>query len=114
MTIEQFIAKLNTAPESIQFNDTITLIDAHYEFTPTRFQNGELTSEAGQNSGSCKIFSFAKLHHLAEMQTLICFGDYYRIDVLQHPVANDHQNIRNFIKYGWSGINFNGDALSAK
>lgn len=114
MTIEQFIARLNTAPESIQFNETITVIDAHYEFTPARFQNGKLTSEAGQNSGSCKIFSFAKLHHLTEMQTLTCFGDYYRIDVLQHPDAQDHQNIRNFMQFGWSGITFEGNALSKK
>lgn len=113
MPLEQFIANLNTTPESIQFGDTIALIDALYEFSPTRFQNGELSSDAGQNSGSCKIFSFAKLHNLSELQTLACFGDYYRIDVLQYPSANDHQNIRNFMKTGWAGIHFHGDALKA-
>ena len=38
-------------------------------------------------------------------------GDYYRVDVLQHPDATDHQNIRQFIQYGWAGITFEGCAL---
>jgi hypothetical protein len=114
MTINAFIAKLNTAPETIQFNDTIATIDAHYEFTPTAFQNGTIKNEAGQNSGSCKLFSFAKLQGLSEPQTLACFGDYYRVDVVQHPDAQDHQNIRNFIQFGWSGIVFESSALRKK
>jgi len=114
MQIDQFIAQLNNNPESIHFKDTITLIDSYYDFTPTAFQNGELQNAAGQNSGSCKLFSFAQLHHLDAQQTLVCFGDYYRIDVLQHPEATDHQNIRNFIKFGWDGIRFESKALTAK
>lgn len=114
MTIQEFIEKLTTAPTSIDFKETIAVIDAHYDFTPTGFQNGELKNEAGQNSGSCKLFSFAQLSGLNQQQTLDCFGDYYRIDVLQHPTATDHQNIRNFMKYGWQGISFNGTALSRK
>ncbi len=112
MTIDEFIAKLNATPESIDFKETIAVIEAHYRFTPTEFQNGELHNQAGQNTGSCKLFSFAQQLGLTEEQTLNCFGSYYRFDVLQHPDANDHQNIRNFIKYGWPGIHFNGCALS--
>lgn len=114
MTIEEFIAKLNKSPNIIDFKETITIIEANYNFVPTEFQNGELKNEAGQNSGSCKLFSFAQKHGFSQEQTLQCFGDYYRIDVLQHPAATDHQNIRNFIKYGWQGISFNGVALSPK
>jgi UDP-2,3-diacylglucosamine pyrophosphatase LpxH len=114
MTLNTFFATLNSAPDTIQFSDTIAVIEAHYEFTPTAFQNGSIKNEAGQNSGSCKLFSFAKLHELTEQKTLACFGDYYRVDVLQHPDAQDHQNIRNFMQYGWSGIQFDNQALTKK
>lgn len=114
MTIDAFITKLNSTPDSIQFGDTIAVIDTHYAFTPSAFQNGALKNEAGQNSGSCKLFSFAKLQGLNEAQTLTCFGDYYRVDVLQYPDAQDHQNIRNFIQFGWSGIAFENDPLCKK
>jgi len=112
MQIQDFLHKLTTSPNSIQFNDTIATIDANYQFTPTHFRNGDQINEAGQNSGSCKLFSFAKLQKLDEAQTLACFGDYYRVDVLQHPTASDHQNIRNFMQYGWAGIHFDGSVLT--
>lgn len=114
MSIDTFIERINSNPDSIHFTDTITVIEENYEFTPTAFQNGLIKNEAGQNSGSCKLFSFAKLQNLTEAQTLVCFGDYYRVDVLQHPDAQDHQNIRNFMQFGWSGIQFEGSALSKK
>jgi hypothetical protein len=114
MSIDAFIEKINSTPNSIQFTDAIAIIEEHYEFTPTAFQNGLLKNDAGQNSGSCKLFSFAKLHSLTETQTLECFGDYYRVDVLQHPDAQDHQNIRNFMQFGWGGIAFEGNALRKK
>ncbi len=112
--MKQFLQKLEASPGSIAFSDTIATIDANYEFTPTAFNNGELHNEAGQNNGSCKIFSFAKLHMLTEEQTLHCFGAYYREDVLKHPEGTDHQNIRNFMKTGWEGISFQDNALALK
>lgn len=114
MNIDAFIEKINSTPDCIQFVEAIAVIEEHYEFTPTAFQNGLLKNDAGQNSGSCKLFSFAQLHKLTEAQTLVCFGDYYRVDVLQHPDAQDHQNIRNFMQFGWSGITFEGHALNKK
>jgi hypothetical protein len=114
MELNIFLQHLNDTPDSIAFSDTIALIDALYDFTPTAFTNGTLRSEAGQNNGSCKIFSFAKLQQLAPQQTLHCFGDYYRKDVLDNPSGTDHQNIRNFMKNGWAGISFEGNALTAK
>jgi hypothetical protein len=114
MTIIAFVDKLNKTPELVQFPETISLIEDHYDFIPTAFKNGSTTNEAGQNSGSCKVFSFAKLQGLSVEQTLHCFGDFYRVDVLQHPDAEDHQNIRNFIKHGWEGIVFDAPALQLK
>lgn len=114
MNLNDFLKKMNDAPDSICFNDTIALIDAHYDFTPTAFTNGATRNEAGQNNGSCKLFSFARLHGLSPQQTLTCFGDYYRKDVLGNPNGTDHANIRNFMKSGWEGIAFEGEALKLK
>lgn len=114
MQLDAFFTKLKQTPEQVSFADTIATVDANYEFTPTAFRNGELENSAGQNSGSCKLLSLAKLHNLSAEQTLHCFGDYYRTDVLQHPDATDHQNIRNFIRYGWDGVKFENSALIKK
>ena len=105
---------LKNNPAQISFNEVINLIDENYIFTPTKFNNGEITNEANQNNGSCKVFSFAKLNHLSKDETLSLFGDFYRKDVLENPNNEDHQNIRNFIKFGWEGISFEGEALSKK
>lgn len=112
MLLTKFLTTLVNNPLDITFVDTISVIDANYTFTETAFRNGELQNEASQNSGSCKLFSFAQLHELTKEQTLQCFGDYYRIDVLQNPIANNHQNIRNFMQFGWEGIEFSERALS--
>jgi len=69
-------------------------------------------NSAGTNEGSCKIFAFALIHQLSEQQTLNLFGDYYRIDVLTDPNGSGHQNIRNFIRDGWQGIDFKNVALT--
>ena len=112
MDFNAFLNQVKNQPETITFADTMAVVDTYYKFKPSAFRNGELANAAGQNSGSCKLFSFAKLHGLTEQQTLQCFGDYYRVDVLQHPHANDHQNIRNFMRFGWQGIEFETAALA--
>lgn len=114
MELNDFLRRLNDAPDSIAFVDTIAVVDALYDFTPTAFRNGDQFNEAGQNNGSCKLFSFALLQGLSQQQTLHCFGAYYRDDVLNHPDGSDHQNIRNFIKTSWDGIAFDGTALTPK
>jgi HopJ type III effector protein len=114
MELNTFLQKLKNTPDSIAFSDTMAVIEALYEFKPTAFKNGELMNEQGQNSGSCKLFAFAQLQGLSPQQTLACFGAYYRDDVLKHPDASDHQNIRNFMKTAWSGIHFNGHPLTHK
>ena len=105
------LEKIKNNPEQTDFAELIAYIDQNYAFSPTRFVNGEAVNEAGQNNGSCKVFSYAKMHGLDAQQTLHCFGDYYRKDVLSNPEGTDHQNIRNFIKFGWEGVKFEGEAL---
>ncbi len=113
-TINIFIEKLKKTPETISFPETIAVIEENYNFTPTAFQNGTQANGVGENSGSCKLFSFAKLQNLSKEETLACFGSYYNEDVLKNPDASDHQNIRNFIKTGWEGIQFENNSLTPK
>ncbi|KJY84688.1 type III effector [Vibrio galatheae] len=114
MDLKLFLGNLTQSPSSIEFEDTMAVIDANYDFTPTAFVNGETLNDANQNNGSCKIFAFALLNQLAPSETLACFGKFYREDVLGHPEGQDHANIRNFIQFGWQGIRFQGEALAAK
>ena len=114
MSLSTFLQRLRETPEQIEFADTIALIEQHYDYTPTAFRNGEVDNAAGQNGGSCKIFAFAQLQALSEQDTLACFGRYYREDVLQHADASDHQNIRNFMRSGWKGVVFEGEALKPR
>jgi len=111
MKTQDFLQKINQQPEEVVFADTMAVIEANYSFVPTTFKNGDTVNETGQNSGSCKLFTFADLQNLSKEQTLICFGEYYRNDVLKNPEGTDHQNIRNFMKYAWAGISFEGKAL---
>jgi hypothetical protein len=108
------LEKIKTKPEEITFQEVISFIDNQYDFNSVKFKNGNLTNEIGQNLGSCKIFSFAKINNLTQLETLFCFGDFYRKDVLNNPEGSDHQNIRNFIVSGWECIFFEGIALIAK
>ena len=117
-TLDQLVTQIKTNTEKVEFQDVITIIEEYYFYRPTQFKNGTgndcIINKAGENEGSCKIFSFAKIHNLNEGQTLQCFGQYYRDDVLKHPEKSDHSNIRSFIKYGWRGITFEGSALTFK
>jgi hypothetical protein len=111
--LEHFFIQLSTEPETISFEQSIALIDSLYHFTPTAFKNGELYNAATENNAACKILAFGLLHQLSEPQTLHLFGDYYRA-VLDSPKAQDHQNIRNFIRTGWDGVAFEHLALQEK
>ncbi len=115
--LDQLLSAIRSAQE-IEFAQVMSVIEDYYEYQPVRFVNGEgenqQVNEAGQNAGSCKLFAFARMHDLNEAQTLSLFGAYYRQDVLENPEGEDHQNIRNFIKTGWLGINFDGQPLTVK
>jgi len=114
MDIATFKNKLKTTPESIAFSETMEVIDLYYTFTPTAFKNGTLENAEGQNSGSCKLFAFAIAEGLSKAETLACFGAFYFDEVLKEPNGEGHQNIRNFIKTGFEGLQFKGSPLSKK
>ena len=116
MSLASFLEKIHNNI-LVSFDETIAVITENYHYQATEFSNGlnedTLVNKAGTNEGSCKIFAFAKIHQLDQQQTLDLFGDYYRLDVLNDPEGSGHQNIRNFMKYGWEGICFKGEALTA-
>jgi hypothetical protein len=114
MTLDDFLERLITQPESIEFEQTMQVIEESYDFQPTAFTNDSNINEKGTNEGSCKIFAFAELNNLDNNQTLNCFGKYYREDVLLHPENNDHGNIRQFMKTGLDAIEFENPALTKK
>ena len=99
--------------QKVSFDQTMAIINKHYDYTPTSFTNGlgqnSANNAAGTNEGSCKIFAFAQLNQLDQQQTLKLFGDFYHQDVLNDPKGSSHQNIRNFMQYGWEGIQFNSE-----
>lgn len=117
LSVESLLARLRQVPDTVSFDEVIAIINATYHYTPTLFTNGigeyKLVNEAGKNEGSCKIFAFGCLQGLTPSQTLACFGQFYR-DVLANPHGSDHANIRTFMQYGWDGIAFDGEVLTAR
>lgn len=115
MTLTELLAGLQA--ERYDFEDVQTYILAHYDYTPTAFDNGlgddRARNAAGQNEGSCRLFAFALLEGLNEEDTLRCFGRHYR-QVLANPTGQDHANIRQFMQHGWDGIRFDAIALMAR
>jgi vacuolar-type H+-ATPase subunit B/Vma2 len=109
--ISELIQQLKSNSRS--FKEVIEFIETHYQHQPTAFKNGEAYNEATQNQGSAKVFSFAQLHNLGKEDTLHLFAEHYQ-SVLNTPDGTDHQNIRQFMKHGWEGIVFEGQALVAK
>jgi hypothetical protein len=115
MSIEQFITQLRQQPDAITFKQTIEVITQNFNYAPTQFSNGpDIINEAGSNEGSCKIFAFAQHNQLNQDETLACFGEIYRDEVLALPEADNHGNIRAFMATGWDGIKFESAALSQK
>lgn len=96
-----------------KFADVIAYIESRYTHTPTAFKNGQQSNAATENQGSAKVFTFAQLNGLNQADTLSLFAEHYAA-VKATPNATDHQNIRQFMLSGWEGINFEGQALTAK
>jgi hypothetical protein len=117
LSLYDFLAKVKSG-QPVAFRETMEIIAAHYHYRPTGFRNGvgadRVDNEAGLNEGSCKTFSFACKHGLSEPETLALFGEYYRDEVLPRPEGQGHRNIRAFMKYGWAGIEFEGEALAER
>jgi hypothetical protein len=97
----------------INFTAVLEFIEKDYQHQPTAFKNGVVYNEATQNQGSAKVFAFAQLHQLSAADTLNLFAEHYQ-SVLADPEGTNHQNIRQFMVHGWSGIKFEGQALLKK
>lgn len=108
---QDLLAQLDAG--TANFADVITYIETRYTQTPTAFKNGAQQNAETENQGSAKVFAFAQLQQLNEQQTLALFAEHYQ-NVLAHPEATDHQNIRQFMQHGWAGIEFSGNALTLK
>ncbi|HET8729697.1 MAG TPA: HopJ type III effector protein [Moraxellaceae bacterium] len=113
MTLPELLERLRRS--DADFEDAIAYVNAHYDYTPTRFTNGlggdAVVNEAGKNEGSCRLFALARVAGLSASDTVHLFGRFYREDVLKHPDGSDHANIRRFLRDGWAGIRFDGEAL---
>ncbi|GAA4104132.1 HopJ type III effector protein [Mucilaginibacter panaciglaebae] len=99
--------------KSLLFKDVIEFIEVRYQHQPTAFKNGDAINESTQNQGSARVFAFAQLNNLSAADTLLLFAEHYQ-SVLDNPGGTDHQNIRQFMAHGWSGIAFEKQALIAK
>jgi hypothetical protein len=111
---EVFNANLEMDGDSVTFETVIELIDKYYEPQLLEFRNGDMLNKQGENEASAKILSYAALSELDKDTTLKLWGQYYR-EVVKDPHGDSHQNIRNFMKYGWEGVPFeNGIAVTKK
>ena len=98
---------------NVVFAQVIAFIDTYYDHLPTAFRNGDAVNMATENQGSAKVLFFGQLNGLSREETLALFAEHY-YSVLNDPSGNDHRNIRQFIKNGWSGVSFQGHALRMK
>ncbi|NOQ36000.1 MAG: type III effector [Methylococcaceae bacterium] len=116
MTLETFINHIKNN-QTVKFDETMSVIADNYHYQATEFSNGlgddKVVNQAGTNEGSCKTFAFAQQQQLNPAQTLSLFGEHYQ-SVLDEPAGSSHQNIRNFMKYGWKGIVFQKEVLTEK
>ena len=118
MSLDDLIQQIKNRPNTVEFEQVMAVIDACYDYTESAFSNGvgddRLENAAGENAGSCRIFAFAQINGLNQSETLVCFGRYFREDVIGHPEGCDHANIRTFMRHGWQGIRFEKTVLVAK
>jgi len=105
------------ASNTVEFSETLALVEKWYELTPSAFTNGEgdtqVNNAQGTNEGSLKVFALSRLNGFTPEQALACFGEHFR-DVQNTLEGVDHQNIRQFMIHGWSGIQFAQAPLKLK
>ena len=118
MSLDDLIQQIKNRPNTVEFDQVMAVIDACYDYSESAFSNGlgdeRVDNAAGENAGSCRIFAFAQINGLNQSETLVCFGKYFREDVIAHPEGSDHANIRTFMRHGWQGIRFDQPALGVK
>ena len=99
----EFASKITKGEKVKTIDDAIDVIDKSFNYFEVPFKCGETNNPANVNVKSAKIFSFAILTKMDKEATLRLFGSI--VDELT-PNGTDHANIRNFMKYGWDGIEF--------
>ncbi len=109
MLLDDFLSAIRQPGH--RFIDTLAFIDAHYQYTPSAFDNGELHNPAGSNQGSCKILGLALLEKLSSQDALLAFGEHYTY-VLATPDETEHANIRQLLQHGLAGVHFTQLPLS--
>ncbi len=102
-----------TTLHTLSFKEILNYIEEHYQSNPSAFKNGELQNSEDENQGSAKTLFFAQLNNLSKEDTLKLFAEHYQ-SVLEDLNGTSHQNIRNFMNYGWEGVVFEKDVLKAK
>mmetsp|Transcript_44344 Transcript_44344/g.85339 ORF Transcript_44344/g.85339 Transcript_44344/m.85339 type:complete len:455 (+) Transcript_44344:69-1433(+) len=108
------LEKVRTSSADVSFEEAISCIDNNYDYRPVPFHNGNVSSAAGENAESAKIFSLSRLLGLHSDETLALFGEHYK-DVKATPDGANHNNVRAFMKQGLAGLNFpDGLALTPK
>lgn len=109
--------RIKLADNSVMFAETLALVEKWYDVLGTAFTNGldseQVKNEKGQNEGSMKVFALGRLNGFTPEQALACFGEHYR-DVQATPDGEDHQNIRQFMRHGWAGIQFESVPMTLK
>lgn len=111
VAVQNFLSDIKA--NQVAFSEVIAFIDAHFNYTPMRFVNGEVVSEVGINEGSAKVFGFGLLYDLSKEDTLKLFAEHYD-HVLETPDGIDHPNIRQFMQTGWDGLRMPQNCLLPK
>ena len=115
MARDELIERLRLAPEHVSSEGVVAFIKDRFDDTPAGFAVGpvddRIVSAAGDNEGSCKISTFARLNGLTDAQTLACFGRYNRDAVPGHPDGTDHPNIGAFMRHGLDAAAFEKQPL---
>lgn len=107
------IQLLELLKKDIQFNDVLEVIANGYTYSASAFKNGDQYNAENENQGSARVLYAAYLNQLTEEETLRLFGEHFQ-SVLNNPEGSDHQNIRQFLKHGWSGVSFEREVLTSK
>lgn len=99
--------------QKLSFKEIIAYIDENFDYTASSFKNGTLMNAENENQGSAKTLYFAKLNNLSVEDSLKLFAEHYQA-VLDDKEGSSHQNIRNFMEFGWKGISFEKEVLQSK
>lgn len=104
-TVAALLKKSRATPDEMMFEEVLACVEGAFTYRAVPFVNGDVSSKAGENAGSAKVFSFGKLLGLGVDDTLALFGQHYR-DVKSSPDGKSHGNIRAFMKTGWDAVSF--------